>query len=420
MAIKKVKVSKSDKNLIGHIRLDGSKSISNRVLIIQALCEDNFTISGLSTSDDTKVLQEALEQTKQEYNVGHAGTSFRFLTALMSFRSDTQILKGSKRMHQRPIGPLVDALISIGANIEYIGEQGYPPLKINEPQSEVQKIVRIDAGISSQFISALCLIAPTLPEGLTIELNGDIVSASYIQMTLDLMRYFGVDHTWTEQQIFIPAQKYLAKDIQIEADWSAASYYYVMASMADQVDLKISGLSEDSLQGDAQIVHIGKQLGIASNFKEGHLRLSKSPEAPVPFFENDFITHPDIAQSVAIICAALGIQGLFTGLQTLKIKETDRIAALKTELAKIGAIFYGLPAKKFAKGSGKEYSMVEGRVNITDEVEIETYKDHRMAMSFAPLAIIQPIIIIDPDVVTKSYPSFWKDLETLGFKMERS
>lgn len=417
MAIKKVIVSKTDKTLKGHITLEGSKSISNRVLVIQALCTDDFSITGISPSDDTQVLQTALTEPQEEYYLGHAGTSYRFMTAYHSFTEGSQVLKGSERMHQRPIGPLVDALRQIGADIEYLEKEGYPPLKINAPASELKNEITIEAGISSQFITALCLLAPTLPAGLRIHLDGEIVSVSYIKMTLSLMQHYGIEYSWDENTINIAPQKYIAKDIQIEADWSAASYYYILASIADEVDLQISGLTDHSIQGDAEIFKIGDKLGLHSTFNDGILTLSKSTEDPAPFFENDFLTHPDIAQSVAVMCMTTGIQGLYTGLQTLKIKETDRIAALKAELSKVGGIFYGLPVKKFAKGSGKEYYMIEGKPAISDGVEIETYKDHRMAMSFAPLGMIHPITILDPDVVSKSYPSYWEDLESLGFTL---
>lgn len=420
MEIKKVIVSKTDKKLNGHITLEGSKSISNRVLVIQALCSDDFIISGISPSDDTQVLQTALTEHQDEYYLGHAGTSYRFLTAYHSFTEGTQVLKGSSRMHQRPIGPLVDALREIGADIEYLEKEGYPPLKINAPSAELKSELTIEAGISSQFITALCLLAPTLPAGLTIHLDGEIVSVSYIKMTLSLMQYFGIEHSWDGHKITIAHQKYTAKDIHIEADWSAASYYYILAAIADEVDLQIGGLTQESMQGDAEILKIGEKLGILSTFNDGILTLSKSHENPAPFFENDFLTHPDIAQSVAVMCISTGIQGLYTGLQTLKIKETDRIAALKAELSKVGGIFYGLPAKKFAKGSGKEYYMVEGKAAISDGVQIETYNDHRMAMCFAPLGMLHPITILDPDVVSKSYPSYWDDLESLGFKLIRN
>ena len=415
----KLQLSKNDRSLKGTITLEGSKSISNRALIIQALTTDDFKIEGLSISDDTSVLKDALATAKEEYDLGHAGTSYRFLTALKAFEEGTQILKGSERMYNRPIGPLVEALNHIGADIEYLEKEGYPPLKINAPKENLKNTVALDSSVSSQFITALCLIAPTLPEGLTIHLDGDMVSRSYVEMTLSLMHNFGVSHSWEENQINIPSQEYVAKDFKVEADWSAASYYYVMAAYSEEVDLTINGLKEESLQGDSAIKAIGAQLGVESTFVNGSLHLKKSATDPTVFFEYDFINCPDIAQSVALMCAAAGTQGLFTGLQTLKIKETDRIAALKKELSKAGIIFYKIPSKKFAQKSGKEYYMMEGKANLKESIEIETYKDHRIAMAFAPMALLHPIIIFDPDVVSKSYPTFWKDLESLGFTTTR-
>jgi len=423
MAIDKYSVSHPTSIISGHIKLEGSKSISNRVLLIRALCNEDFTVENLSPSDDTVVLNQALQNADSNttivgnFNMGHAGTSIRFLTAFLSMTDGQQNITGSERMLQRPIGPLVKALNDIGAQIIYTGKEGYPPLEINKFNGQKNKSVSINAAISSQFISALCLIAPRLPLGLEIKLEGKLVSRSYIEMTLSLMRYFGVDSKWDDSLISIAPQSYQAKPFTVEADWSAASYYYIIAALSKECNLSIAGLSLNSLQGDQAIHQIAPKIGVSSIFKNGLFYLTKSTDNLPALLENDFITHPDIAQSVATICAGIGISGLFTGLQTLAIKETDRTAALKTELKKLDVSFSKLPTQKFAQKSGKEYYMLQGKSQSDQPVSIATYKDHRMAMSFAPLGLLHDIIIENPDVVTKSYPNYWNDLKSLGFEI---
>jgi len=415
MDLEKYIVSHPTGIIKGQINLEGSKSISNRVLLIKAQCEEKFNISNLSPSDDTIVLKDALNNQSTLYNMGHAGTSIRFLTAFLALSSNSQVITGSERMLERPIGPLVDALNHIGADISYTDKKGYPPLKIGRFTTQKNKSVHINSSISSQFITALCLIAPSLPDGLEIELEGSMVSRSYIEMTLAVMEYFGIESTWENDTIKITPQKYQATDFTVEADWSAASYYYIIAALSKECQLEIYGLSENSLQGDQAIHKLAAKFGVSSTFKSNILHLSKSKNPSAPLIENNFITHPDIAQSLATICAGLGIGGLFSGLQTLSIKETDRTAALKTELKNLGVSFSKLPTKKFAQKSGIEYYMLQGKITSDKLVSIVTYKDHRMAMSFAPLGLLQDIIIQDPEVVSKSYPSYWEDLKKLGF-----
>ena len=408
-------ISKKDKKIHGDITLDGSKSISNRVLMIQKMCDTAFDIKALSTSKDTRTLEKLLAQRDNTvFDAGHAGTTFRFMTAYLALQNGTQILTGSERMQQRPIGKLVTALNALGADIEYTEKEGYPPLKINSPRAFDKNEYTISADTSSQYITALLLIAPTLPNGLKLTLEGTIVSRPYIDMTLDLMGYFGVVHTWEGQTIHVAPQKYIAKSITVEADWSAASYYFALAAFSDDLDLQLNGLFEKSMQGDAQIVQFGKEFGIHSEFNEKGIRLTRSNEEVTPLFEADFITCPDIAQTLAVMCGGTGIQGLFTGLETLFIKETDRIAALKQELEKVGVTFSKLP-KKFSKKIPKDYFMVSDKAIFNDIPVFDTYDDHRMAMAFAPLAMFHEIEINDPEVVVKSYPNFWKDLEKLGF-----
>ena len=423
-------ISKSDKIINGEITLDGSKSISNRVLIIRALCEDDFLIEKISTSKDTRTLKKLLQEFSTqkenevvELNTGHAGTTFRFLTGYLAAQKGTQILTGSARMKQRPIGILVDALRQLGSEIEYLENDGYPPLKISEaknnfsnlPTEQVGNKLTISANTSSQYISSLLMLAPTLPNGLELTLDGKIVSVPYIQMTLKLMEEFGIQSSWEGNTINIKPQKYQGKDFVVEADWSAASYYFSLAALADEVDLQLNGLFEKSTQGDAAIVKMMEKFGIESTFNETGIHLKKSGKANTQMFEYDFLECPDIAQTLAVICGGLGTMGLFTGLDTLSIKETDRIAALQNELMKTQVFFSKLPPK-FSKKTNQTFYMTEGKATV-DQPTFATYEDHRMAMAFAPLALLGKISIEKPMVVEKSYPNFWKDLESLGFNI---
>lgn len=410
---------KPNRKIQGHLRLTGSKSISNRALIIRALSGEDFPIEQLAKANDTDLMMALLASDEIVRDAGPAGTTFRFLTAYLSLQGGSQVLTGTERMKQRPIGVLVEALRQLGANIEYLEEEGYPPLRIGEP-SDLGKNneLRISAGTSSQFISALLMIAPVLPQGLRLHLEGKIVSRSYIEMTLGLMRHFGVAHEWEGQTISIQPQSYIPKPFVAEADWSAASYHYAMAAFADELDLQLDGLFENSFQGDAALVEMMEQFGVHSEFNETGVRLTKTGAALPPMFEWDFILCPDIAQTMAVICAGLGVQGLFTGLETLSIKETDRIQALKNELGKVSAYLSKLPAR-FSPNSNKEYFTVEGTASFDNVPAFDTYEDHRMAMSFAPLAMFGQIKIEDPMVVIKSYPAFYEDLELLGFVVER-
>ena len=412
------KISKPNRNIVGEITLDGSKSFSNRVLIIQALCETAFPIHNLSTSNDTQTLVKLLAQTDNDtYNCGAAGTTFRFLTAHFALQDGTQILTGSERMKQRPIGKLVKALRALGCDIEYMEEDGYPPLKINTPKSLTTNGLIIPADTSSQYISALLMVAPTLPHGLKLTLDGKIVSLPYIKMTLSLMAYFGVQHRWEGNTITVEKQTYQPREVTVEADWSAASYYYAMAAFADELDLTLNGLFKNSLQGDSVITEIGFHFGVDTIYTEGGIKLKKTGNPRTEFFEWNFVKCPDIAQTLAVICAGRNVQGLFTGLETLFIKETDRVAALKNELAKVGVSFVKMPAR-FSQRSQKQYFMVEGKINFENTPTFPTYEDHRMAMAFAPLAMFHEIEIEEPSVVGKSYPQFWADLKTLGFEVK--
>ena len=410
-------LNKPDKAVTGTIDLAGSKSISNRALIIRALCPEPFEIRRLADANDTRLLAALLDSDAVERDAGPAGTTFRFLTAYLALQPGEQVLTGTERMKQRPIGVLVETLRALGARIDYLEKEGYPPLRIGEP-SGFGRVSRlsISAGTSSQFISALLMIAPVLPGGLTLELEGRIVSRSYIEMTLNQMAYFGIHYTWEGHTIRIEPQTYQPRTFTVEADWSAASYYYALAAFAGPLDLQLDGLFANSIQGDSALVEMMEYFGVRTEFNNSGVRLTKNGKALPAFFEWDFILCPDIAQTLAVICGGLGVTGIFTGLETLRIKETDRLAALRDELAKVMVDFHPYSGKPNAPG---ECWTVEGKAAWKDRPVFDTYEDHRMAMAFAPLALLGPVAIREPMVVVKSYPGFYADFERLGFEVSR-
>jgi len=404
-------LKKSDPTIVGDLTLDGSKSISNRVLLIHALCQDEFNIDRLSTSKDTTTLQKLLQLEGDTYDAGAAGTTFRFMTAYLALQPRTQILTGSDRMKQRPVGVLVEALNELGADIGYLEKTGYPPLSIGPGNFGTVNELRIPANISSQFISALLMIAPVLPNGLTLHLEGEIVSRPYIQMTLSLMSCFEVDAKWEGQTINVKKQAYQPKNYTVEADWSAASYYYAMAAFSQNLNLHLKGLCKNSIQGDSVLTEIMTQFGIDTEFVEDGVVLTKGKPSSVDSFQWNFIKCPDIAQTLAVVCGGLGVEGFFTGLRTLKIKETDRVQALQNELKKVKVDF---SEKETQKGVSCQ---VKGKAHL-EHPTFATYEDHRMAMAFAPFAIFGTIKIEEPMVVVKSYPKFYEDLGKLGFTVE--
>jgi len=398
-------VSFPNKELKGNIILPASKSISNRLLIIQALCEEPFAIDNLSEAQDTVTLKRLLKSEDEVLDVGPAGTTMRFLTAYLSNGDGVKTLTGSDRMKERPINILVDALRELGANIEYLGADGCPPLKIKGGALSDGEIA-INGSVSSQYISALMLIAPTLPNGLTINLTGSVSSRPYIHMTRRCLKKFGATCQFKGGVVTIDGGGYKPNEIIVEADWSSASYWFSLVAVAEGADVVLKGLKKNSMQGDNVISEIFELLGVMSEFEEGGVRLIKTP-LNTTHLGFDFSDCPDLAQTVIVTCAAMGISGQFTGIESLRIKETDRITALKTELEKLGAEL-------------KDVS--EGVVQLTAAdklsskgVIINTYNDHRMAMAFAPLALIcKDIQIENPDVVVKSYPDFWDDLRSVG------
>ena len=405
-------VSTDIKEINGTINLPASKSISNRALIINALSYSPYPIQNLSDSDDTKVLTTALFSNSNKFDIGHAGTAMRFLTAFLAKIVGEWEITGSERMQQRPIAILVDALIQLGAQIEYLGNEGCPPLKILGSHLKGETI-ELDGSVSSQYISALLLIAPTIENGLTLKLKGNITSRSYIKLTLELMAKFGIQYRWDENEIYVPEQKYFALDFTCEADWSGASYWYQMMALVDKGEILLENLLLDSLQGDVNIASWFEQFGVTSTQKTEGVLLTKSKNRQPDKLVLDFIENPDVAQTMACLCVAKNIPFHFTGLKTLKIKETDRIAALQNELAKLG-----IPITEPEHGE----LAWDGSVDMEQQEEnpiIRTYHDHRMALAFAPMALAgYNMQIDDPMVVTKSYPGFWEDLKQVGFSIK--
>ena len=382
------KISHPTKVVNCEIDLPSSKSISNRLLIIKALCKEKFLIKNLSESDDTILLKNALNSKEKTINVSHAGTSFRFLTSFLSIQKGKEfILNGSDRMKERPIKELVNSLQELGVKIEYLEKEDFPPLKIIGTEIDGGEI-EIDGTISSQFISSLLLIAPNLKNGLILKIKGKLVSKPYVLMTLKLMGEFGINWTWNKDVITILKQEYVAKNYTVESDWSAATFWFQSASLSEKCKIILRGLNEESIQGDSACKKIFKDLGVDSVFKNGDLILTKNKRIS-PSETYNLIETPDIYQSLKCTLFTLNKDSEFTGIQTLRNKETDRIAAVENELLKLN----------------------------TPKI-IETYNDHRMAMSFAPLSLkFEELQISNPGVISKSYPNYWKDLKKGGFKI---
>lgn len=384
------------------IPLPSSKSESNRVLVIDALTKGENTISNLAEARDTQTMIRLLTKKPPLYDVLDAGTTMRFLTAYAAITNQYKIITGTPRMCERPIGILVDALRDIGAEIHYMAAEGFPPLAVHGLTEQKTDRISIRGDVSSQYISAMLMIAPMLPKGLEIELIGKIGSVSYIQMTLQLMAQFGVKHVWEENIIKVTAQPYSPTQFAVESDWSGASYWFSLLACADEGELFLEGLKEDSLQGDSKIVEIMDQLGVKSEFQTGGIKLTKQKVKGLKSW--DFTNCPDLAQTVAVTCAIIGQKTDFTGLESLRIKETDRIFALQQELAKFNA--------QLLDGKNGVFTLIPS-IEIPDEVTIKTYDDHRMAMAFLPLITKTNLIVDDSEVVNKSYPSFWKHVSLL-------
>ncbi|MFB9845470.1 3-phosphoshikimate 1-carboxyvinyltransferase [Mucilaginibacter ginsenosidivorans] len=425
-------LTKKGKSVNGTIQLTGSKSECNRALVIGALSGGKVKVENISDAADTVTLMEALNPKSRVssqhedsglktedlrlVNIGPAGTAMRFLAAYFTLQpagrkggDEEVILTGSERMKQRPIGILVNALREIGADIGYAENEGFPPLRIKGGFEQKTDTISIKGDISSQYVTALLLIASQLPLGLTLQIEGELTSRPYVEMTLAMLQQAGIQHQWDGNSIYITKQDFKETTLYVEPDWSAASYWYAIAALADEAELFLPGLTAYSLQGDSVITEIMANFGITSQFKDGGVHLKKEPK-PLARKIFDMKACPDLAQTVIVVCAALGHDATFTGLETLKIKETDRVAALQNELAKIGV-------KLIEKG--QVYKLDCSQKHIPEKVFINTYDDHRMAMAFAPLALIVPEIEVeDYMVVEKSYPAFWEDLEKAGFSFE--
>ena len=390
-------------NITARIDLPGSKSISNRALILNALSYSPYDILNLSECDDTRVTLDALESDNTTFDVGAAGTAMRFLTAFLSKTVGEWVITGSERMKNRPIKLLVDALNSLGARIEYIEKEGYPPLRIFGSALTGGEI-HLNGSVSSQYISALMMIAPLMIKGLKIHLDGKIISKPYIEMTIQMMQEFGATVELTDNTIYIRPQEYQPIEYYVESDWSAASYWYEMLSLVGKGEVYLNGLLSNSYQGDSKVAELFEQLGIHTTYLSEGVLLTAT-DKNTQRMEYDFTDQPDLAQTFVVTCCLKGIPFHFTGLHSLKIKETDRIAALKKELNKLGFVLN-------EPGEGM-LSWESERCDPTHKINIATYEDHRMAMAFAPVALIHPITIEHPEVVSKSYPNFWKDLEKI-------
>ena len=399
------------------IELPASKSISNRALIIYALSGGRIMPENLSDCDDTEVIINAIRYMPEEINIKAAGTAMRFMTAYLSVMRGTHTLTGTERMKHRPIGVLVDALLKLGADISYLGETGFPPLHITG-QSLEGGLLEVCGNISSQYISALLMIGPMLKKGLTLRLTGDIISRPYIDLTLWMMGEFGAHAEWTSvDTITVEPQPYKNRNYFIENDWSAASYWYEMISLSDdpEATVRLTGLTNGSKQGDSITRYIFSLLGVKTVFENKEEGVPQTVTLKrngicVPKLEYDFVNAPDLAQTFVVTCLAKGIPFHFTGLSTLKIKETDRIEAMKKEMRKLGYVIHDINQSELV-WDGERCEPEQG-------VGIDTYEDHRMALSFAPFALKQDIIINQPEVVTKSYPHYWEELGIAGFAVD--
>ncbi|MCX2495220.1 3-phosphoshikimate 1-carboxyvinyltransferase [Pedobacter sp. PF22-3] len=417
---------KGTKNINTEIQLTGSKSECNRALIISALSKKLVKVENLSNAADTITLNGILNklgietselgadsklktENSELVDVGPAGTAMRFLSAYLSAKNGNFLLTGTERMKQRPIGILAEALKTIGADISYAEAEGFPPLNINGPLDQKTNQVKIKGDISSQYISALLMIAPILPQGLTLEIEGELTSKPYVDMTLDMLAEVGIEHHWDGNSISIKPQAFKPGTLVVEPDWSAASYWYSIAALADEAEISLPALKEKSLQGDSQIKNIMKIFGIATSKTDNGIAVSNLGLSLDTKQVLDLKTCPDLAQTIIVIAAALGKNMAFTGLETLKIKETDRIAALQNELAKIGVTL---------TENNLVYTLNTDNLHFPDKVTFATYEDHRMAMAFAPLALlINEVEIEEMQVVEKSYPYYWEDLKKAGFEV---
>lgn len=404
------KISANKRSIETTIDLPASKSISNRVLIMNAMCQRPAHIGNLAKCDDTDVMVKALSGNGTHIDIGAAGTAMRFLTAYYSQKPGVHIVTGSERMRKRPIGLLVDALNQAGAQVEYAGEEGFPPLRITGKKLKGGHIA-LDGGVSSQYISALMMAAPSMEDGLELELTGKVVSLPYILMTKQLMEQFGIKVTFENGKLIkIAPQEYTALEMDVESDWSGSSYWYEIAALSDNAEIRLPRLYSNSVQGDSRIAELFKPLGVSTTFEGNDVVLKKVQEA-IKHYDLSLVDQPDLAQTFVVTCCMLGTTFKFSGLGNLKIKETDRIAALIAEMAKLG----------YKVEEEEEGTLVwKGeRSTVSGTASIKTYEDHRMAMAFAPACIkVNQIHINDAQVVSKSYPKYWEDLKKADFCIE--
>lgn len=389
----------------GEITIGGSKSETNRLLILNQLYGTPLEIKNLSDSEDTQTLRQAFSQTGNTIDVGHAGTAMRFLTAFFAIQENREIiLTGSQRMKQRPIGILVEALNQTGADITYLENEGYPPIQIRGKKLN-RDFVELDAGVSSQFVTSLLLIAPSLEHGLTIQLNGNITSLPYLTLSIEWLKKLGIQVEATGNQIKIhPKRTIEPQTIWVESDWSSASYFYSLAALSEDAKIKLNHFHPNSWQGDSRVKEIyAKYFGVETRFQGTQIYLTKKADSLPDSLELNLNGTPDLAPTIAVTCGGLRMKCKLTGLGTLAIKETDRLAALRSELAKIGTI---------AETTSDSLEII-GFKEIQEKPVIQTYDDHRMAMAFAPLCLLMDLEIENPQVTQKSYPGFWNDLEKL-------
>jgi|TARA_X000000950_G_scaffold275046_1_gene360867 3-phosphoshikimate 1-carboxyvinyltransferase len=405
------KITKKSKSIEGVLNISGSKSESNRLLILRAFTS-YFDIKNISDSDDTNVMISAINSNQEEIDIGHAGTAMRFLTSYFSsINNSSVILTGSKRMKERPISILVDALRELEVEISYIKNEGYPPIKIKGKEIN-KKQVKLPANVSSQYITSLMMLGVSLQNGLVINLSTEITSLPYIEMTKKIIERIGGNVKLKSNQILIDSlsNKKIPNQL-VESDWSSASYFYSMVALSDLSDLTLKTYYKDSIQGDSDLAEIYKKFGVKTTYINNGIHLSKSDDKIEKKISLDLSNNPDLAQTIVVTCLGLQIDCDIYGLQTLKIKETDRLIALKSEIEKFGV----------DKIEVTESSLhLENKSQLKSNISIDTYDDHRMAMSFVPLSLLDPIKINDPLVVTKSYVSFWDHLEKIGFEISKN
>ena len=401
-----IEISSNNKTIYGSIDLESSKSISNRLLIIKELCKTKFEIQNLSNARDTKILFEILSnyKTRKDLNCEDAGTALRFIIAFLATREGIWRVSGSKRMHERPVKPLIDCLKDLGTEIKYLENKGFPPIEIKSKKLKSKKL-SLAGDISSQFISALLLVAPTIENGLTLEITSKVLSKPYIAMTLGLMSEFGIGHSWKNNVIKVKQQNYLAKNIKVENDWSAASFWYSFLALSKSGEIKIPNLYANSFQGDSVLSSIYLKLGIKTEFNEDSIILNKTKNVAKEL-ELDLSNHPDLALPIIVTCCGLGIKAHLMGLESLKVKESNRLECIKQELRKFNIS---------CEIDSTSIKIKENQNIVQPTSIIECHNDHRIAMSIAPLCMkVDSIKFDDKEVVNKSYPKFWKDIDRVS------